>query len=206
MVRSGMLVLCVCVLGMLAAFQRLSAEEFNTVLQIGSAVPAWKGLPGVDGKTHSLSDCADKKLVVVVFTCNSCPVASEYEDRIIALAKKYEKDVAFVAINVNKITEDSMEQMKARAEKKMFPYPYLFDESQQIAKDFGANYTPEFYLLGPDRKIAFMGAMDNHSGAELVTERYLESAIEALLAGNMVAKTAVNPIGCRIRYVRKRRE
>src|SRR5690348_11908227 len=110
-----------------------SAGEFNTVRSIGDAAPAWEKLPGTDGQTHSLSDLTDKKLVVVVFTCNSCPVASDYEDRIIEFAKKHASDVGVVAINVNNVPEDKPEKMKERAEKKKFPYPYLHDTTQKIA-------------------------------------------------------------------------
>src|SRR6188472_1025550 len=108
----------------------IRAGEFNSVLNIGDEAPSWKELPGTDGKPHSLDDLKSSKLVVVVFTCNSCPIASDYEDRIIALADKYRKEAAFVAINVNRIPEDSLPRMKERAENRKFPFPYLFDESQ----------------------------------------------------------------------------
>ena len=101
--------------------------------------------------------------MVVVFTCNSCPFAQEYEDRIIALAKAHAQDVAFVAINVNRVAEDSLEKMQLRAKEKQFPYPYLYDQSQQIAKAYGATFTPEFFVLGPERKIVYMGGLDNNS-------------------------------------------
>lgn len=181
------------------------AGEFNTVLNIGDAAPAWKNLPGVDGKEHSLDELQEKKLVVVVFTCNSCPVATDYEDRIIAFAKKYAEQVAVVAINVNRIPEDGLAKMKARAEQKKFPFAYLFDESQKIAKDYGATFTPEFFLLGPDRKIVYMGGMDDNSNPALVKTNYLEPAVEAALAGNKPAKQEAVARGCRIRYVRERK-
>ena len=144
------------------------------------------------------------KVVVVVFTCNSCPVAVGYEDRIIAFAKKHAADVAVVAINVNRIEEDSLERMQERAESKKFPYLYLFDESQKIAKDFGATYTPEFYVLGPDRKIAYMGGMDDNSDPAVVTENYLEPAVESVLKGTPLKTKETRAIGCRVRYARKK--
>src|SRR6185369_13520421 len=131
----------------------VSAGEFNTVLSIGDNGPAWADLPGVDGKKHSLTDLKDKEIVVVVFTCNSCPYAVEYEDRIIAFAKKYagpEGKAAVVAINVNKVPDDSFEKMQQRAKSKGFSFPYLYDESQKIARDYGANFTPEFFVLNKD--------------------------------------------------------
>jgi peroxiredoxin len=181
------------------------AGEFNSVLKIGDAAPAWNKLPGADGKEHSLEDIKDKKAIVVIFTCNSCPVATAYEDRIIALAKKYEKDVAVVALNVNKVPADSLEKMKARAEEKGFPFPYLYDDTQKIAKDFGAQFTPEFFLLNAERKIVYMGGMDDSSEPEKVTKHYLEPAIEATLKGEKIEKTETQAIGCRVRFAREKK-
>ena len=181
-----------------------TAGQFNATRNIGDAGPVWKDLPGTDGKTHSLIDL-QKKVVVVVFTCNSCPVATEYEDRIIALAKKYADRVAVVAINVNRTPEDSMDKMKQRAEEKQFPYPYLFDETQKIAKEYGAAFTPEFFVLGPDRKIVYMGGMDDSSNPAAVKATYLEPAVEAALAGTKPDVAEAAAIGCRIRFARERR-
>jgi peroxiredoxin len=181
------------------------AGEFNSTRNTGDDAPAWKNLPGVDGKEHSLADFAQKRPVVVIFTCNSCPIATDYEDRIIALAKKFADKVDFVAINVNRVPEDSLEKMKTRAEKKKFPYPYLFDESQQIAKDYGANFTPEFFVLSADRKIVYMGGMDDNSDAKLVKTNYLEPAVEAVLKGEKPATQETAARGCRIRFANARR-
>src|SRR5205085_8393876 len=117
----------------------------------------------IEGKKHALADLTDKDVVVVVFTCNSCPVAEGYEERIIAFDKKYcgpNGKVALVAINVNVIAEDRLPRMQERAKEKGFRFPYLHDATQKIAKDNGAVYTPEFFVLDKQRKIAFMGAMD----------------------------------------------
>ena len=187
------------------AAQIAAAGQYNLVLNIGDTAPAWKKLPGTDGKEHSLDDLKEQKLVVVVFTCNSCPIASDYEDRIIAFATKHAADVAVVAINVNKVPEDSLAKMKTRAEEKKFPYPYLFDASQKIAKDYGATTTPEFFLLDANRKIAFMGGMDDNSNAAAVTQNYLESAVQAVLKGAKPATTEAPPRGCGIRFARERR-
>jgi peroxiredoxin len=195
---------CLAACIILAAGSFLQAGQYNEVLSIGDAAPAWKDLPGTDGKQHSLEDLKDKKLVVVVFTCNSCPVAADYEDRIIEFAKKHAENLAVVAINVNRVPEDSLPKMKDRAEKKKFPYAYLFDESQKIAKDFGANFTPEFFVLGPDRKIAYMGGMDDNSKADQVKAKYLEPAVEAILKGEKPATAEAKARGCRIRYARER--
>ena len=117
------------------------AGEFNKKLSIGDAAPAWKDLPGTDGKKHSLAELKSD-VVVVVFTCNSCATAQEYEDRLVAFAKDQPAKVAVVAINVNTIAEDRLDAMKKKAEAKQFPFAYLYDESQKIAQEYGATYTP----------------------------------------------------------------
>jgi peroxiredoxin len=179
------------------------AGEFNSTLNIGDTGPAWKSLPGVDRKEHSLADLDAMKPVVVVFTCNSCPIATDYEDRIIAIAKKFADQVNFVAINVNRVPEDSLAKMKTRAEAKRFPYPYLFDESQQIAKDYGAVFTPEFFVLNADRKIVYMGGLDDNSDASQVKAKYLEPAIGAVLKGAKPETQETAARGCRIRFARR---
>jgi peroxiredoxin len=189
------------------------AGKYNETISIGDKAPAWKELTdAVSGKKHSLSDVKNAEAVVVVFTCNSCPVATEYEDRIIKLAEQHgvgAKDgpgkVALVAINVNKIPADLPPAMKARAEKKRYPFPYLFDETQQIARDFGALYTPEFFVLDRDRRVIYMGGMDDKSDADHVKNDCLHSAVEATLAGKEPAITETPPVGCRIRYALRRR-
>jgi len=180
------------------------AGEFNKKLSLGDPAPSWKDLPGTDGKKHALADHADKDVVVIVFTCNSCACSEEYEDRIIAFAKKYKDKVALVAVNVNTIPEDRLDAMKKKAEKKKFPFPYLYDESQKIASDYGATYTPEFVVLTRDRKVAYMGAMDDRTNAADVKERYLEAAVDSVLKGEKVAKGETNPHGCLIRFKRTR--
>ena len=184
------------------------AGEYNQVLSIGDRAPAWKDLPGVDDKKHSLAELDEKELVVVVFTCNSCPIATDYEDRIIEIAKQYggpEGKVGLVAINVNRVEEDRLPKMKERAETKGFPFPYLYDESQKIAKEYGATFTPEFFVLDRDRKVAYMGGMDDSSKPAQVKQHYLKAAIESLLEGDVPETPETTAIGCRIRYSRDRR-
>jgi peroxiredoxin len=184
--------------------------KYNEVLNIGDRAPEWSELEGVDGRRHSTSDLANKDVVVVVFTCNSCPVATDYEDRIIAFAKKYatsDGKVALVAINVNKVPEDLLPKMRERAEAKGFLnlFPYLYDESQQIGKAFGAEFTPEFFVLNRQRQVVYMGGMDDNSRADEVKTNYLEPAIEAALSGKTPKVAEAPAIGCRVRYERARR-
>jgi peroxiredoxin len=185
------------------------AGKYNEVLAIGDAAPAWSELEGVDGKRHSLADLAEKEVIVVVFTCNSCPVATDYEDRILAFSKKYagaKGKVGLVAINVNKIAEDQLPKMRERAEAKGFDFPYLYDDSQKIGRAFGANFTPEFFVLNRDRKVVYMGGMDDSSQADMVKSNFLIPAVEAALAGKQPGTTEAPAIGCRVRYERERRK
>jgi peroxiredoxin len=180
------------------------AGEFNGVLNIGDAAPAWSDLPGTDGQQHSLAELPNKKVVVVVFTCNSCPVARDYEDRIIDLARRRSDDVAVVAINVNRGAEDSLPKMEERAKAKQFPYAYLFDETQKIGRDYGASATPHFFVLSADRKIVYMGALDDASDPADVKINFVDKAIDAALAGMAPSTTETFARGCGIRYARQR--
>ncbi len=203
LLRYSVLIVAAC-----CATSRLIAGEFNPDINIGDKAPDWSALPGVDDKSYSLSDFKAKDVLVVFFTCNTCPYAVEYEDRILALVKHYggaESKVGFVAINVNQVEGDLPPAMKARAKQKSFTFPYLFDESQKIAKDFGAGYTPEFFVLNKERRVTYMGALDDNSNAEKVQHRYLADAIEAVLAGKEPAKKETPPVGCRIRVDKKKR-
>ncbi|MBX3438064.1 MAG: thioredoxin family protein [Planctomycetaceae bacterium] len=185
------------------------AGEYNKVLSIGDPAPAWKDLPGTDGKTHSLSDLAAKPIVVVVFTCASCPTASDYEDRINKLAEHSSGaagQAAVVAICVNRVPEDQLPALTQRAAEKSFQFDYLYDESQQIAKDYGALFTPEFFVLNQERKIVYMGAMDDATNPDQVTRRFVEDAIAATLAGGAPETREVIARGCLIRYARERRK
>jgi len=185
------------------------AGKYNEALEIGDQAPAWKDLPGVDGKKHSLSDFKDKEIVVVVFTCNSCPIATDYEDRIIEFTNRHagaDSKVAVVAINVNKVPADLLPKMKERAMEKKFPFPYLYDETQKIARDYGAIFTPEFYVLDKQRQVVYMGGMDDSSNPKNVKKKYLESAVAAVLEGKRPETAETVAIGCRVRYARTRRK
>ena len=199
--------MCVLMLAVLCRAGVLAAGEFNDVLKIGDPAPAWEKLPGTDDKEHSLSDLKDKDVVVVVFTCNSCPIATDYEERLLALAKKYcgpSDRAAMVAINVNRVEADLLPAMKARAQEKGYTFPYLFDETQKIAKDYGAVFTPEVFVLNKARKVVYMGGIDDNSRVSEVKEHYLEPAIQAALKGEPAKPAETVARGCRIRYARER--
>jgi peroxiredoxin len=185
-----------------------AAGEFNEVLSIGDSAPTWVDLPGTDGKPHSLADLKDKDVVVFVFTCVSCPTAVDYEDRIQTLAKQHaapDSKVAVVAVCVNRVEEDKLSALTKRAAAKKFAFPYLYDESQQIAKQYGAIFTPEFFVLNRERKIAYMGAFDDSTDPAGVKTRHVEDAIASVLKGEKPPVTETIARGCRVRYARERR-
>ena len=180
----------------------LSAPSgYAAVPKIGDKAPDWSGIIGVDGKEHKLADYKKVKAVVVVFTCNHCPVAVAYEDRLIALQKDYKKKgVQLVAVNVNNIPADRLEPMKVRAREKKFNFPYLYDSSQKSGKDYGAVKTPHVFLLDKDRKLAYVGAIDDSMRPDKVKTHYLRDALDAVLAGKPVEKPETNAVGCGIKY------
>lgn len=165
-------------------------------------------LKGVDGKTVSLSDYKNAKGFVVIFTCNTCPYAKKYEERIIDLHEKYKsKGFPVIAINPNdpqKQPGDSFSAMKKRAQEKGFPFPYLVDENQDIAKKYGATRTPHVYVLDKKNdqyKVAYIGAIDdNYSDPSSVNQKYVEKAIDQLLAGQKVEVESTKAIGCTIKW------
>lgn len=188
-----------------------AAITVNLVLAVGSCIaagvhvgekaPEWSGLIGIDNKTHSLSDYKNAKVVVLVFTCNHCPVAASYEDRLVELAKDYQsKGVQLIAVNVNTIAPDRLDKMKERAEEKGFNFPYLYDESQKIGRNYGAKVTPHVFVLDSARKIAYIGPIDDNQRPKKVEVRYVRNAIDALLAGKQPSETNVTPFGCSIKY------
>lgn len=203
------LLLFFCAVSAIGGARVALAGKYNPTISIGDAAPAWAGLPGVDDQKHSLADLAESDVVVVVFTCNSCPYAVDYEDRLVAFVKEMtdkKASVALVAINSNKVPDDLPPKMKERAQEKGFNFPYLFDESQQLAKSYGALRTPEFFVLDKERKIIYTGAMDDSSDGKNVKQDYLREAVAAALAGKKPATEETPPVGCNIRFDRKRRE
>jgi peroxiredoxin len=170
-------------------------------LKIGDAAPDWSGIVGVDDQKHALADYKDAKLVVLVFTCNHCPVAQAYQDRLIALQKDLQpKGVQIVAVSVSKFEPDRLEAMKKRAAEKGFNFPYLYDATQKIGRQYGALVTPHVFLLDKDRKIAYMGPVDDQKNVDKVKIHYLRDAIDALLAGKTLPHAVATPFGCGIKY------
>ncbi len=178
------------------------AGKFNKQLSVGDAAPAWEKLPGVDGKTYSLADFKDAHAVVIIFTCNHCPVAQACEDRFKQLASDFkDRKVAVVAISVSRFPQDDFEKMKQHAKDRGFNFPYVQDRSQEIGRKYGATNTPQVFVLNAERKIAYMGAFDdNWEDAGEVKEPYTRLAVEAVLAGKTAEVRETRQLGCTIEY------
>jgi peroxiredoxin len=192
----------ICTIGSLIAVVVLAAASgFAAKLSVGDAAPDWSGIVGIDDKEHGLSDFKDAKLVVLVFTCNHCPVAVAYQDRLVALQKDYQdKGVQVVAVNVNNVPADRLEPMKKRAKEKGFNFPYLYDSTQKMGLDYGATVTPHVFVLDKTRKVAYVGAVDDSQNPDKVKTPHLRNAIDALLDGKEPPKTTTQQFGCSIQY------
>jgi len=184
-----------------AVFSACSNGATAAKLSIGDPAPEWSGIIGVDDQKHSLSDYKDAKLIVLVFTCNHCPVAVAYEDRLIELQADYkDKGVQVIAVNVNNIPPDRLDQMKIRAKEKGFNFPYLYDPTQKMGHDYGATCTPHVFVLDGKRRIAYMGAIDDNNNPEKVKKRWLRDALDALLADQSPPVAVTRQRGCSIKY------
>lgn len=177
------------------------------MMKIGDAAPSFK-LLGTDDENHKLSEFVDSKALVVVFSCNHCPYVQAYEDRMVAIQKEFgPKGVQLVAINSNdaqKYPEDSFEAMKKRAKAKGFNFPYLRDETQQVARAYGATHTPHLFVFGPDRTLTYTGKIDdNWEEPSKVQRRYLAEALRAILSDLPVGEPETHAIGCTIKWREK---
>jgi peroxiredoxin len=203
--------------GFLCGLTSIAASKESETLKIGSAAPAFS-LPGVDGKTYTLDSFHDAEILVIVFTCDHCPTAQAYEDRIKRLAADYkDKRVALVAISPNdpsavRLDEmgytdvgDSFDDMKLRAKDNEFNFPYLYDgENQKVALAYGPVATPHVFVFDRSSKLRFVGRIDNSEDPLRVATHETRDAIEALLAGKPVAVEQTKVFGCSIKWAEKR--
>ncbi len=180
----------------------------NTVntseLKVGDKAPDFS-LKNVDGKLVSLDQYKDAKGYIVIFTCNTCPYAIAYEDRIIELHNKFaSKGYPVVAINPNDPNVqpgDSFDKMKARAKKKNFPFAYLMDETQETTLAYGATRTPHVFILDKALTVKYIGAIDNnHTDASAADKKYVEDAIEAMIDSKNPDPDFTKAIGCTIKW------
>ena len=182
-------------------------NEVSTGYKPGDTAIDFK-LKSVDGKMYSMANYKDAKGFIVVFTCNTCPFAVKYEERVNQLAKKYKsKGYVLLAINSNDPEvqpDDTYELMKARAKDKGYAFPYLVDEGQKIYPQYGATKTPHVFLLDKNLVVKYIGAIDdNADDASAVKEKYLENAIAALENGKEPSPALTKAIGCSIKAKKK---
>ena len=175
-------------------------------MEIGEKAPAFD-LPGVDGKKHALDALKGAKASIIVFSCNHCPYVVLNEDRLIAVSRDYAaKGVVLAAINANdaeNYPEDSFAEMKKRAAEKNFPFPYLRDETQEVARSYGATHTPHLFVFDRDLKLAYTGAIDddnNYKTRKKAEKLYLRDALDDLIAGRPVRVSETHAIGCTIKW------
>ena len=177
----------------------------SVMLSLGTEAPDFS-LSDAQGKQFSLADFADSPALLVVFMCNHCPYVKHVADGLAALAREYQKrGVAIVGINSNDVEthpDDSPANMAAEAQQRGYSFPYLYDESQEVAKAYQAACTPDFYVFDKKRRLVYRGQMDSsRPGNDLpVTGEDLRAALDAVLAGRKVAKNQKASIGCNIKW------
>lgn len=194
MLRKAAIALSVVVL-----FGSVASAAEKKKLAVGDSAPEFKSLDATSGKKVSL-DSYKQDVLVVAITCNHCPVAVAYEDRMIDFVKKHGGEkVALVAINVNNTEADKLPAMKERAKEKGFNFDYAYDPSQEIGKALGARVTPEFFVFDKNRKLVYTGAFDDSMDPGEVKNNYVEKAVLAVLEGTEVPKST-KAKGCGVRY------
>ncbi len=173
-------------------------------LKIGDkAIPF--ALPGVDGQEHALADYVDNEVVALVFSCNHCPYVRAWEDRMVQIQADYaDKGVQLIAVSANdakKYPADSFPKMKERAQEKGFNFPYLYDETQEVANYYGAERTPEIFVFDKAGALRYHGALDdNYENSQEVSSHYLRNALDAVLADQIPAVAETPPVGCTIKW------
>jgi len=209
----------VVIAALLAALLAGHAEGSEEIkpLELGSPAPDFE-LPGVDGKNYRLKDFADAKLLVMIFTCNHCPTAQAYEERIKKLVSDYkEKGVALVAISPNdplavRLDElgytdlsDSLEENKIRAKDHAFNFPYLYDgDKQEVSEAYGPRATPHVFIFDKDRRLRYRGGIDDSERIDRVKKHHVRNALDALLAGKEIPANDTPTFGCSIKWSSKR--
>ncbi len=186
---------------MLVCAVMLAANPVKNGYEVGDKATDFK-LKNVDGKMVSLADFKEAKGFIIIFDCNTCPYSKAYNERIIDLNEKYAaKGFPVITINANDGSGDSYEDMVRIANKKKYKFPYLYDETQTIAKTYGATNTPHVFVLNRDLKVSYIGAIDDNArNAASASKKYVENAVDALLTGKSVPVTKTKAVGCGIRW------
>ena len=171
--------------------------------QIGAPAPALE-LPDTSGQPTALPAPGEATATVVIWTCNHCPYALAWHDRIIDAARDYaDRGVRFLAVNSNDVRshpEDSFEEMQKRSQEQGFTFDYLYDEPQAVARALGAERTPEVFVYDRERRLRYHGAIDDNRDETGVSQQYLRDALDAVLAGNEPAVADTPPVGCTVKW------
>ena len=217
MVRYALQFIFILIILIMATSPSWAAPTDIKTLEIGETAPDFN-LPGIDGKDYSLKDFKEADLLVIIFTCNHCPTAQAYEDRINQLVHIYhDRGVVVVAVSPNdpqavRLDElgysdlsDSFEEMKIRAQDKGFKFPYFYDgENQKVSKAYGPMATPHVFVFDKERRLRYTGRIDDSEKEERVTTHDTRNAIEALLGGKPVPVVKTKTFGCSIKWADKR--
>jgi len=182
----------------------------STMMPLGSQAPTFTLPDSISGKVMSLEELKSNTATVVMFICNHCPYVKHVQAGLVALANDYrEKGISFIAINSNdaeSYPDDSPARMKEEAERHGYPFPYLFDETQQVAGEYQAACTPDFYVFDGDLNLIYRGQLDDSrpSNGIPVTSRDIRAALDAALNGEPVSTQQTPSIGCNIKWKKER--
>lgn len=204
--RKSFALMSLFALAALAFVAPVTAEDAPKALAIGGAIPMLdQKMKNVDGKEVAVADVKGAKGTLVIFTCNACPYAKAWEDRIVALGNEYKsKGIGVIAVNANdpgKVAEDGYDQMKTRSQEKKFGFPYVVDDTSNVARAYGATRTPEAFLFDAQGKLVYHGTIDDNSADPgKVSSRYLSDALAAVSSGKEVAVKETKAMGCGIKF------
>lgn len=182
------------------------ARTPSNMLPLGTKAPEFSLPDAVSGRHLSLADIKSEKATVIMFICNHCPFVKHVDEQLVAIAKDYQsKGVSFVAISSNDVEnypQDAPDLMKEEAEKVGYPFPYLYDESQEVAKAYDAACTPDFYIFDRELKCAYRGQLDDSrpGNDKPVNGKDLRAALDEILEGKTVSSTQIPSLGCNIKW------
>ena len=181
------------------------ARTPSNMVNLGTLAPSFKLLNTINNEPVISDNFFNKNGTIIMFICNHCPFVIHVLDEIVSITKKYEKEISFIAISSNDIVnypEDSPELMKKLAEEKKFNFPYLFDETQEVAKKYDAACTPDFFIYNSDKQLVYRGQLDDsRPGNDVpVTGHDLRKAIDSLIKGEEIDKNQKPSIGCNIKW------
>jgi hypothetical protein len=183
------------------------AEAADKEFSLGDSLPVFSKLVAVDGTEWSTDQFARSEVLIIAFTCNRCPYAVDYEERLNLLNKRYgdsKSPVKLLVINSNHGPDESLERMASRTQEQHFEFTYLKDDDQVVARGLGAIYTPEFFVFDQERRLVYKGALDDATNAVEVKTHYVNDAVAAVLAGTPIKTAEAGARGCTIRFKRRR--